>query len=31
MEAAAVGVPDEYRGETVRAFVALKEEASVSE
>jgi long-chain acyl-CoA synthetase len=31
MEAAAVGVPDEYRGETVRAFVALKEEGSVSE
>ena len=30
MEAAAVGVPDEYRGETVRAFVALKEEGSVS-
>jgi long-chain acyl-CoA synthetase len=25
MEAAAVGVPDEYRGETVQAFVALKE------
>jgi len=25
MEAAAIGVPDEYRGETVRAFVALKE------
>jgi long-chain acyl-CoA synthetase len=24
MEAAAVGVPDEYRGETVHAFVALK-------
>ena len=31
MEAAVVGVPDEYRGETVRAFVALKEEGSVSE
>ncbi len=31
MEAAAVGVPDEYRGETVRAFVALKEEGTVSE
>jgi len=31
MEAAAVGVPDEYRGETVRAFVALKEENSVTE
>ncbi len=25
MEAAAVGVPDEYRGETVHAFVSLKE------
>jgi long-chain acyl-CoA synthetase len=25
-EAAVVGVPDDYRGETVRAFVALKEE-----
>jgi long-chain acyl-CoA synthetase len=25
-EAAVVGVPDEYRGETVKAFVALKEE-----
>ena len=31
MEAAAVGVPDEYRGETVRAFVALKEGGEVSE
>jgi long-chain acyl-CoA synthetase len=31
MEAAVVGVPDEYRGETVRAFVALKEEGAVSE
>ena len=31
MEAAAVGVPDEYRGETVRAFVALKEKGVVSE
>ncbi len=31
MEAAAVGVPDEYRGETVKAFVALKEEDAVSE
>ncbi|HEY6751761.1 MAG TPA: long-chain fatty acid--CoA ligase [Rubrobacteraceae bacterium] len=30
-EAAAVGVPDEYRGETVKAFVALKEEDAVSE
>ena len=25
-EAAVIGVPDEYRGETVKAFVALKEE-----
>ena len=31
MEAAAVGVPDEYRGETVRAFVALKEGGEVAE
>ena len=31
MEAAAVGVPDEYRGETVWAFVALKEGGEVSE
>ena len=31
MEAAAVGIPDEYRGETVKAFVALKEENAVSE
>jgi long-chain acyl-CoA synthetase len=30
-EAAVVGVPDEYRGETVRAFVALKEGENVSE
>jgi long-chain acyl-CoA synthetase len=30
-EAAAVGIPDEYRGETVKAFVALKEEDAVSE
>ena len=30
-EAAVVGVPDEYRGETVRAFVAFKEGESVSE
>jgi long-chain acyl-CoA synthetase len=27
-EAAVVGVPDEYRGETVKAFVSLKEDAS---
>jgi long-chain acyl-CoA synthetase len=25
-EAAVIGAPDEYRGETVKAFVALKEE-----
>ena len=31
MEAAAVGVPDEYRGETVHAFVALKEGDSATE
>lgn len=31
MEAAVIGVPDEYRGETVRAFVALKEGAEVTE
>ena len=31
MEAAAVGVPDEYRGETVHAFVALKEGGSATE
>ncbi len=30
-EAAVVGVPDEYRGETVKAFVSLKEGASVDE
>ena len=30
-EAAVVGVPDEYRGETVKAFVALKEEDKVTE
>ena len=28
-EAAVVGVPDDYRGETVKAFVSLKDEASV--
>jgi long-chain acyl-CoA synthetase len=27
-EAAVVGVPDEYRGETVKAFVSLKEGAA---
>ncbi|HET7479337.1 MAG TPA: long-chain fatty acid--CoA ligase [Rubrobacteraceae bacterium] len=30
-EAAVVGVPDEYRGETVKAFVALKEGENVTE
>lgn len=30
-EVAVVGVPDEYRGETVKAFVSLKSETSVSE
>ncbi|MGH3085783.1 MAG: class I adenylate-forming enzyme family protein, partial [Rubrobacteraceae bacterium] len=30
-EAAVVGMPDEYRGETVKAFVALKEGQNVSE
>lgn len=30
-EAAVVGIPDEYRGETVKAFVALKEGEQVSE
>ncbi len=30
-EAAVVGVPDDYRGETVKAFVALKEGLHVSE
>ena len=30
-EAAVVGVPDEYRGETVKAFVSLKPGEEVSE
>jgi long-chain acyl-CoA synthetase len=30
-EAAVVGIPDEYRGETVRAFVILGEETSATE
>jgi long-chain acyl-CoA synthetase len=30
-EAAVVGIPDEYRGETVKAFVSLKAGSSVSE
>ena len=30
-EAAVVGIPDEYRGETVRAFVILREETSATE
>ena len=29
-EAAVVGVPDEYRGETVKAFVSLKANASAT-
>jgi long-chain acyl-CoA synthetase len=29
-EAAVVGVPDEYRGETVKAFVSLKSDATVT-
>jgi long-chain acyl-CoA synthetase len=29
-EAAVVGVPDEYRGETVRAYVSLRPDASVT-
>ncbi|MFQ5823804.1 MAG: long-chain fatty acid--CoA ligase [bacterium] len=31
MEAAVVGVPDEYRGETVKAFIVLKKNESISE
>ncbi|MBO8170456.1 MAG: long-chain-fatty-acid--CoA ligase [Bacillaceae bacterium] len=31
LEAAVVGVPDEYRGETVKAFIVLKEGQHVSE
>jgi long-chain acyl-CoA synthetase len=31
LEVAVVGVPDEYRGETVKAFVSLKEGASLTE
>jgi long-chain acyl-CoA synthetase len=30
-EAAVVGIPDKYRGETVKAFVVLKEEATATE
>ncbi|MGV9711008.1 class I adenylate-forming enzyme family protein [Gordonia sp. NPDC003424] len=30
LEAAVVGVPDEYRGETVKAYVSLKEAGSVT-
>jgi long-chain acyl-CoA synthetase len=30
-EAAVVGVPDEYRGETVKAFVSLRPGASLTE
>jgi long-chain acyl-CoA synthetase len=31
LEAAVVGVPDPYRGETVKAFIVLKEGRTVSE
>ncbi|SDC25530.1 long-chain-fatty-acid--CoA ligase [Shouchella lonarensis] len=31
MEAAVIGVPDEYRGETVKAFIVLKPEMEVTE
>ncbi len=31
IQAAVVGIPDEYRGETVKAYVVLKEGAQVSE
>ena len=30
-EVAVIGIPDEYRGETVKAFVSLKPGASASE
>ncbi len=30
-EAVAVGVPDEYRGETIKAFIVLKEDKSMAE
>jgi long-chain acyl-CoA synthetase len=30
-EAAVIGVPDEYRGETVQAFVSLKPGATITE
>jgi long-chain acyl-CoA synthetase len=31
LEACAVGIPDEYRGETVKAFIVLKEGETASE
>lgn len=31
MDAAAVGVPDEYRGETVKAYIVLKKGATTDE
>ncbi|MNG23335.1 Acetyl-coenzyme A synthetase [compost metagenome] len=31
LEAAVAGVPDEYRGETVKAFIVLKEGMTLSE
>ncbi|MGN8646642.1 long-chain-fatty-acid--CoA ligase [Gracilibacillus sp. HCP3S3_G5_1] len=31
MDAAVVGVPDEYRGETVKAYIVLKEGATIDE
>jgi len=31
LDAVAVGIPDEYRGETIRAYIVLKEGESASE